>query len=150
MELEDYTGKLNTHESYIDILNKIEPKCKYIEMVILDGRELTDNEITKMFEKDIESMEIVSEWWGTKTSSKNKKVKIKPSKEFFAYLKKYETFCRYYRCIKYDKEFKFYVDEQQSTDFGIDDIAFYDKNNEILLCTTTHECYININKKILQ
>ena len=34
MNFQDYTGKLNTHQEYLEILDKIEPKCKYIEIVV--------------------------------------------------------------------------------------------------------------------
>lgn len=38
MELIDYTGKLNNHNDYINVLNKISVKCEYIEVVILDEK----------------------------------------------------------------------------------------------------------------
>ena len=34
----DYTGKLNNHQQYIEILNKLETKSKYIEIVIVFKR----------------------------------------------------------------------------------------------------------------
>ena len=54
MELTDYTGKLNDHESYLDILNKIDKKCEYIEVVILDERE--SNDLIEEFRNDIISV----------------------------------------------------------------------------------------------
>ena len=147
MNLVDYTGKLNTHEEYVNMIKKLEKKTKYIEIVVID--EIVTNNIVNKFKNDIISTRIVSEWWGTKTSAKNKLVKIKASKEFFEYILKFETFCKYYICKKFDKDFGSYVDIQENTDFGYDDIAFYDDNNDILLCTTTHECYISINEKLM-
>lgn len=149
MNLKDYTGKLNEHESYLKMLDKIEKQCKYIEIVIISGRKLEDNHITNKFKNDIELITTVSEWWGTKTSCKNILVKIKATKELFNYLRKFETFCKYYFCKKYDPDFEGYTDIQENTDFGYDDIAFYDKSNNILLCTTTHECYIMVKEDLI-
>ena len=39
----------------------------------------------------------------------------------------------------------FIGDRSETTDFGYDDIAFYDKDNRCLLNTTTHEGYIMID-----
>ena len=48
MSLIDYTSKLNSHKEYIDILEKIQLRCKYIEIVSIDGK--VSN---KIIEKDI-------------------------------------------------------------------------------------------------
>ena len=131
------------------MLKKLENKCKYIEIVIIGERKIIDNHIVNAFQKDIEMHKIVSEWWETETVCKNNLVRIKSSRELFEYLTKFETFCKYYFCKKYDKSFNCYVDVQECTDFGIDDIAFYDNNDNILLCTTTHECYITISEDLI-
>ena len=39
----DYTGKLNNHFEYLDVLEKIKNECKYIEIVILDGRKSNES-----------------------------------------------------------------------------------------------------------
>ena len=96
MNIIDYTGKLNNHEEYIKILQK-----------------------------------------------------IKASKELFDYLTQYETFCKYYEYGTTPKSLS-RGDYSEITDFGYDDIAFYDKKDEILLCTTTHEGYISISDAIVQ
>ena len=36
MNLVDYTGYLNNHVDYVKIINKINNKCDYIEIVILE------------------------------------------------------------------------------------------------------------------
>ena len=117
MNIIDYTGKINNHEEYIKVLNKIESKCKYIEIVIIDGRK--NNELVDEFSSDILDSKKVSEWWGTKTRGSNN-----------------ESLRRGDYC--------------EITDFGLDDIAFYDKNANCLLCTTTHEGYIAISEKIAE
>jgi len=143
----DYTGKLNKHAKYIKILNALELKTKYIEIVLIDEKET--NDLVERFKNDIISTKIVSEWWGTETVAKNKLIKIKSSRELFEYLKRFETFCKYY---EYGSTIKSFLrgDYSEITDFGYDDIAFYDEKEQILLCTTTHEGYITIDEKLIK
>ena len=136
----DYTGKLNNHKKYIKVLKRLEEKTKYIEIVLIDEKET--NDLVEKFKQNIISIELVSSWWGTETEAKNKLVKINASKELFEYLQKFETFCKYYTSI-------FRGDHSETTDFGYDDISFYNENDEMLLCTTTHEGYIMINEKLV-
>ena len=153
MELLDYSKKLNTHEEYLKVLGKLEERCKYIEIVILDERE--SNELIDKFKNRILLRKKVTSWWGQevhygdnleKNNRGNWLYQIKPSKEFFDYLRKYETFCKYYEI--YDEEYNDYVGVQEGTDFGIDDIAFFDDDDVPLFFTTTHECYIAIRKDL--
>ena len=141
MNIIDYTGKLNDHKEYINVLNKVELKCKYIEIVIIDGRK--SNELVDKFSSDIIEVKKVSKWWGTETKSVNNLYRIKATKEFFTYLTKYETFCKYHESFTRG-------DYAEITDFGYDDIAFYDENNNYILLTTTHEGNIAINDEIIQ
>ncbi|MBE6151899.1 MAG: hypothetical protein E7165_01125 [Firmicutes bacterium] len=145
MKMIDYTGKLNNHEEYINVIKKIEDKCKYIEIVVIDGRK--SNKFIDEFSDDILSVKKVSEWWGTLTKSVNNLYRIKATKEIFTYLRKYETFCKYYEYGSTKESFR-RGDYSEVTDFGLDDIAFYDENNNCLLCTTTHEGYILINETL--
>ena len=149
MELTDYTGKLNDHESYLDILNKIDKKCEYIEVVILDERE--SNDLIEEFRNDIISVKKVKEWWGTEVDSLepcNYLYQLKYSKRLYNYLSKFETFCKYFEYGTTKKSLE-YGDYREITDFGMDDIAFYDQNGNYLLWTTTHEGYIMVNDKII-
>ena len=66
--------------------------------------------------------------------------KIKATKELFNYLKNFETFCKF--------KTGYYGDYTEKTDFGINDIAFFDRNGEELLFTTTHEGYIDIREDL--
>ena len=52
------------------------------------------------------------------------------------YLRKYETFCK---SVNY---------KAKETNFGVDDIAFFDKNDNLLLRTTTHEGFIFVDESI--
>lgn len=149
MELTDYTGKLNDHESYLDILNRIDKKCEYIEVVILDEKE--SNDLIEEFRNDIISVKKVKEWWGTEVVSLepcNYLYRLKYSKRLYNYLSKFETFCKYFEYGTTKKSLEF-GDYREITDFGVDDIAFYDQNGNYLLWTTTHEGYILVNDKII-
>lgn len=139
MELIDYTGMLNSHENYLNVLKPLEERTSYIEVVLIDSK--PTNDLVEKFKKDIVATKIVSEWWGTKTVAKNKLIRIKSSAELFNYLRTLETFCKYFVSNRGDRTLV--------TDFWIDDIAFYNKNDEMLLCTTTHEGYITVNKEII-
>lgn len=147
MDIIDYTGKLNNHKEYINVLNRIEKECKYVEVVVIDRRK--SNELIDKFSDDILNIKKVSKWWGTATRGSNYLYRIKSSKEIFEYLRNFETFCKYYEYGSNNESLR-RGDYSEITDFGLDDIAFYDKDNNCLLCTTTHEGYIAINKKILE
>ena len=146
MAIIDYTGKLNNHKEYINILDKIEFKCKYIEIVVIDGRK--SNELIDKFSDDILDIKKVKKWWGTETRVSNYLYKINSSEEIFEYLRNFETFCKYYEYGSNNESLR-RGDYSEITDFGLDDIAFYDKYNICLLCTTTHEGYIVINEEIM-
>lgn len=137
----DYTGKLNEHEEYLKILNLLEKKTSYIEIVLIDKKKT--NELVEKFKDKIISTQFVSKWWGTETRIKNKLIKIESSKELFDYLSKFETFCKYYTSENRG-------DYSEITDFGYDDIAFYDKFENPLLFTTTHEGYIIVSDNLIK
>lgn len=136
----DYTGKLNEHEQYLQILDKLKKKTSYIEIVLIDGKKT--NNLVEKFKDQIISTDAVSEWWATKTSGRNKLVRINSSDELFSYLETFETFCKFYTSSNRG-------DYSVLTDFGIDDIAFYDILGNPLLLTTTHEGYIIVNEKLI-
>lgn len=146
MDIVDYTGKLNNHEAYINVLDKLEQKCKYIEIVVIDGRK--SNELVDKFSEDILTVNKVSKWWGTETRRTNYLYRINYSKELFEYMRQFETFCKYHEYGS-NKESLRRGDYSETTNFGIDDIAFYDKDSNYLLYTTTHEGYISINKQLI-
>lgn len=175
MELIDYTGKLNKHDDYIKILYKLKEKCKYIDIVIINGGKT--NEIIEKFKDNIIETRLVSEWKGTTIlESKNKLYRLLATEEIFKYLTKYETFCKYLKdenfeviteisdeefeknflidCSIQEDEEEFEIEEKYGdeviiTDFGYDDIAFYNEKNEVLLFTTTHEGYITVSEQLI-
>ena len=137
MELVDYTGKINSHKEYLNTLKQLEIKSQYIEYVIINDEE---TEIIDKFSNSVTEIKQKNKWWGTKSSAKAKIYKITTSKDLFQYLKKYETFCKYTVSI--------YGDIAENTDFGINDIAFFDDKEMPLLFTTTHEGYITIRNDL--
>lgn len=141
MELINYTGKLNSHEKYLEILNKIENRCKSIEYVLVDDEDTT---FVDYFKELIVSVDLKNKWWGTKTSKKCEVYKIKPTKEIFTYLKQYETFCK---CIVSSQNG--IILDVLYTEFGINDIAFRDDRDMPLLYTTTHEGFITIRDDLI-
>ncbi len=139
MKLVDYTGKLNNHNEYLKIIKQLENKCNYIEYALVNEEE---TKFIERFNASILSLELRNKWYGTKSSQKNKVYKIKSSKEIFRYLKQFETFCKY--TISNND------DIVEETDFGINDIAFFDDKEIPLLFTTTHEGYITIRDDLFK
>lgn len=139
MKLIDYTGQLNNHNEYLKVIKQLERKCKNIEYVLVDEDE---TKFIDQFKNFIISSRYKNKWWGTKSSKKSKIYIIKSSKEIFNYLKQFETFCKY--IILNDG------DIVEETQFGINDIAFFDDKEMPLLFTTTHEGYITIRDDLLK
>ena len=138
MKLVDHSGKLNSHADYLKMIKVLEQKSEYIEYVLVDA---DDTRFIDKFKDLVVSVQHKNEWWGTKSSKKSSVYKIKASKEIFQYLQKFETFCKYTVSNN--------GDIAESSDFGINDIAFYDLEALPLLFTTTHEGYITIRNDLL-
>lgn len=136
--MEDYSGKVNRHEDYLELLNQLEKKCIYIEYVSVDD---DDTRLTEQFKRSVIAVRPKNKWWGTKSSRRRNVYKIKASRELFQYLRRFETFCKY--------TVSDMGDLAQTTDFGINDIAFFDERDLPLLFTTTHEGYITVRKDLL-
>lgn len=130
----DYKGKLNNHKKYKEIINALEGKCNYIEIV--SNVRTGTNELINQLKDDIIFEGKVSKWCGTTSKGKSYLYKIIASKKLFDLLRQYETFCKYYVSPN--------GDYSKTTDFGLDDIAFFDNIDKPLLYTTTHEGYITI------
>ena len=147
MKLLDYTGKLNTHEKYF---GKIREKSKYIEIFIIGNH---SNQIIEDFSDDIIERDRVSKIGGNKIYyGEYNLFRIKASGELFEYLRYFETFCKFFNVnITYneDKIVDFERTSIQYSDFGIDDIAFYDDDKIPLLSTVTHECIIEVREDLL-
>lgn len=139
MEYVDYISKLNDHDDYLKILDILKSKCIYIEYVLVNGKK--SDEFVNKFYTDIISRDKTREWWGTVTTPACIRYRIKSSEELFNYLRNFETFVKYIM-----KEG--YPDKCINTDFGINDIAFFDDKDDAMLFTTTHEGYITVREDI--
>ena len=136
-EFVDYTGKLNSHADYLNVIKLLKQKSKYMEYVLVDE---DDTRIIDRFKDFVRSIQHKNEWWGTKSSKRSKVYRLMVSKELFQYLQKFETFCKY--------TVSDYEDVVENTDFGMNDIAFFDNKNLPLLFTTTHEGYITVQNDL--
>lgn len=144
MKLLNYNGKLNNHKDYLLALQLLEKRCDYIELVLMADK--CSTKIVSKFKSDIIECKNVTKWWSGKYYEEHPLYKIKASKELFCYLRKFKTFCYYFRADVYNLSY----DKTKYTKFGIDDIAFYESANKTpLLCTTTHECYIMIREDLI-
>ena len=135
----DYEGKLNNHEDYLKILYLLEKKSDFIGIA---GK----HEITDKFKNDIIKIEKSSSWWTEETSYVECIYYIKASSELFDFLRKYETFCK--TIVYKNKYFNYETLQAETTDFGVDDIAFFDSDCNILLATVTHEGFIHVSADV--
>lgn len=75
MKLVDYTGRINSHGEYLEILKNLEKKSQFIEYVLVDE---TDTEFIEKFRGLIVLMTSKNKWWGTETRGRGRQVyKIK-------------------------------------------------------------------------
>ena len=136
-----FNGKLNNHEDYLKMLGILKNKCKFIGISCVCE---FDHELVKEFKNDIMCIEKSNTWWGFVTSYTAVLYYIKSSNELFDYLKKYETFTKY---IFGNRNAKI-GDEVERTNFGYNDIAFFDENDQLLLKTITHEGDVLVSDSI--
>ncbi len=129
--------KLNERSEYIKMLDKLATAAKFIEYVLIDE---DDTGLVDLMQEDIYAQKLANKWWGTKTSQRCRLYRIKATPKLFSYLKRFSTFC----ILKTGE----YGDYAETTDFGINDIAFFDDKPEPILYTTTHEGYIALRKDI--
>lgn len=125
--------ELNEHSEYIRIINYLDKAAKHIEYVLIDS---DDTRLIDAVQADIYEQKDTNEWWGTQTSRRACLYKIKASPKLFSLLKKFSTFCM----IKSGGRGV----QTEATDFGINDIAFFDDKSEPVLFTTTHEGIIEL------
>lgn len=138
-----YDGRLNKHDNYLKMLEILEKRCEYIEIFVYMSRrieigdiETADNEIALNFRNDIIFSKSTPKWEQTETD-KGLLIRIKASHQLFEFLSKYETFC-----ISGTKI------QRSDTDFGVDDIGFYDKDEILLLSAIPHEGIIDVDRDI--
>ncbi len=130
----EYDERLNNHTDYVKMLDILESKCSFIGIT-------NEHEIIEEFQKDIIKVEHSNEWWACITSYTETITFIKSSKELFNSLRKYDTF---YKNIVNELGYTEIIE----TNFDLNDIAFYDSEENILLGTCTHEGFTTVTKEI--
>ena len=135
----DATGKINSYKEYKRVIKQLENKSKYIEYVLVDEDDTT---FIEKFRDLIISIDCKKKWWGTKSGKRHKIYKLYSSEDIFKYILQFETFCKY--------NISSCGDIVENTDFGINDIAFFDDKDMPLLFTTTHEGYITIRNDLFE
>jgi hypothetical protein len=118
---------ISSHEQHIELLNKIRPLTKFIEIVI-PYTDTPNDELILSFRPFLIERKKVHEWTGTISGGKASTLYRYSS---FDYL--FERLCGY---------------ESFFTSFGDNDIAFFDADNNVIFYTTTHEGYAFINEAI--
>lgn len=144
-EMIDYDDNIQSHEQFVELLIKLRKLTKYITIVQLDRENKKEPLILNAQDK----MELLDkykaqEWYGTLRLGGYGMVyefDVK-DKSFFEDLMKYEAFY----IPEEDREGGY---SPKRTDFGIDDIAFLDKDNRPLFYTTTHEGFAMIHPDVL-
>ncbi len=119
------------------MLNFLAKSTKFIEYVLVDE---DDTALVDLLQDDVYFQKVVNKWWGTKTSQHCNLYRITATPKLFSYLKRFSTFC----LLKTGN----FGDYAETTDFGINDIAFFDDKPEPILYTTTHEGYIALRKDV--
>ena len=146
MKGEEFCGlvEIRDYDEYIELLDAVRPFTSYIAIVQIDGYDPDD---IVMLEADA-CMECVSryrtnKWPGTRTRGMRAQLHMyKANRDFFNWLKDGEAFF-------YNTRDERGCDLVEQTDFGLDDIVFLDKEQEVMMYTTTHEGLIYINEELI-
>lgn len=141
MKYEEIT--LTDHEQYLRLLSALEKETAALEIIQVCGEDESDP-LIKAALPFLRKKETVNKWLGTRQGGKGApKYTIRADKALFKHLRKYEHFFK-------NSRDKYGCDTVIETDFGLDDIAFVNKNGEPLFFTTTHEGYATIAAGILK
>lgn len=135
---------LTSHEQYLDILKKLKSKTAYIVLVQIDGEDKNDLNLVKALKHmELIGKKKVNEWLGTRTSGlRAVRYIFKSDERYFKYLSNFDSFF-------FNTTDKWGCDAVEKTDFGFDDIAFLDKNKQVLFFTITHEGCAAIHPDLL-
>lgn len=129
--------QLRSHEQHIEILNRIRPHTKYIEIVVPYADAPSDELIVKLQPFFIERKQVKS-WQGTFSKGKASTLyRYQYSRDVFKILETYTAFF-FSRDNQRGEPFAEY------TPFGDKDIAFCNAENDVLFYTTTHEAIAEI------
>ena len=146
MKGEEFCGRveIRDYDEYIELLDAVRPFTAYIAIVQIDGY---DPEDVIMLEADAQMESVgryrTNKWPGTRTRGMRAQLHMyKANRSFFQWLADGEAFF-------YNTEDEWGCDVVEQTDFGLDDIIFLDKEQEVMMFTTTHEGLIFINEELI-
>lgn len=131
---------LKTHSQFLDILDAIRKDTVKIVIVQIHGEDPKDPIVNQAKERMLlEKQEIVSRWFGTVAPGRGAvQYTFLKNRDFFSFLSSLESFFLVISENPYTVK---------KTGFGFDDIAFLDKNGDVLFFTTTHEGDAHLNKR---
>ena len=136
---------LTSTEQYLQLLSIIQKNATYIQLVQVWNESDQDLVISKA----IESMELiekkyVNKWLGTvRKGQKVPQYLFLANEQFFQFLKGLPSFF-------FNYESSLGYNEVEETEFGHNDIAFLDKERQVLFYTTTHEGYAYVNPILMK
>lgn len=134
---------IENHEQYLTLLKKLKDRTAYI-VIVQVFRDKKDKLINHA-DSTMRLLEekLADEWPGTKTyGGKNLQKVYAANDEFFDYLESFSSF--FFSHIGKNEEFIV-----ERTEFGVNDIAFYDIRKRCLFFTTTHEGYASLHENLL-
>lgn len=127
--------QLNNHDKYLEFLRNLKPRTRYIEVLINDEK---DMHLIEKFKKDIISKSEVNTWWNLNNLEliPCKLYRFDVSAEFWTHLESYQTF-GYFEAPGIEAEDNY-------SDFGKNDIAFLDENENIIMRTDIKNGFIDV------
>ena len=144
---------LPSHERHVEILDKIRPLTRFVEIVIPYG-DVQNDELIIALEPFLVETKKVQEWTGTISGGGAVTLhRYFASDDLFQCLSEYEGF---FMSIPYkaspDDFIHIHSDivlwQMEYTSFGDKDIAFFDEDGNVLFYTTTHEGDAFIDEKL--
>ena len=136
--------EIRDYDEYLELLDAVRPFTAFIAIVQIDGYDPDD---IVMLEADATMESVgrykVNKWPGTRTRGMRAQLHMyKSNREFFKWLREGDAFF-------YNSQDAWGCDLVERTDFGLDDIIFLDKEQEVMMFTTTHEGIICINEELI-
>lgn len=146
MKGEEFCGlvEIRDYDEYIELLDAVRPFTSYIAIVQPAGYD-PDDIVMQEADACMESAGRyrTNKWPGTRTKGMRAQLHMyRADRQFFEWLKEGDAFF-------YNTQDEWGCDTVELTDFGIDDIIFLDKEQEVMMYTTTHEGLIYINEELI-
>lgn len=134
--------ELRSHKEYLELLKKLQPSTKYIDLVQIDDNQNDAVIVYALSNLKMIHKEKTNTWLGTQRGGAGvMKYTFEMNNTYWNYLSSFTSF--FYNYKKDDGE-----DDIQTTEFGFSDIAFLDKEMQPLFFTTTHEGYAIIKQEL--